>query len=290
MTSDRSAVVIGGAGFIGSRLCATLADLGVPVRPVTRADPLPTTAELRAAATVFMVAGSVTPATAQAGPRRCAEDLAALRRLLDRIGDPDGAPHLVLTGSGGACYDPARPPPYRETDPVRATTAYAALKLDQERAVVDSGLPATVLRLANLYGRGQRAGTGQGVIAHWLDAVGRGEPLRVYGGLDTVRDYLYLDDLMDLLARLHRRVAERGPVAPVLNVGSGAPTTLGEVARLVATATGWAEPAIDRAAARTVDRQRVWLDVGLARATLDWSPRTPLAEGIRLTCTALARP
>ncbi|WP_189212706.1 MULTISPECIES: NAD-dependent epimerase/dehydratase family protein [Actinokineospora] len=278
--------MIGGAGFIGARLCATLTDLGVAVLPVTRGDPLPTTAELRAAGTVFMVAGSVTPLTAQQDPGRCAEDLAGLRRLLDRVGDPDGAPHVVLTSSGGTCYDPDSPPPYRETDPVRATTAYAALKLDQERLVAESGLPATVLRLANLYGRGQRAGTGQGVIAHWLDAVGRGEPLPVYGSLDTVRDYLYLDDLMDLLVRLHRS----GPVAPVLNVGSGAPTALRDVARLITAATGCAEPALDHAAARPVDRQRFWLDVGLARAALGWLPMTPLAQGIRLTCTALARP
>ncbi|MGX7828444.1 NAD-dependent epimerase/dehydratase family protein [Actinokineospora sp. 24-640] len=285
MTSDQSAVVIGGAGFLGARLCAALTSHGVPVRAVTRSDPLPSARELRAAATVYLMAGSVTPLSAETSPQRCAEDVDLVRRVLDRLGGT-AAPHVVLAGSGGACYDPEGLPPYRESDPVRPTTAYARVKLAQERLITESALPATVLRLANLYGRGQRAGTGQGVIAHWLDAAGRGEPLRVFGSLDTVRDYLYIDDLMDLLLRLHRRGR---PAAPVLNVGSGEPTALRDVARLVAAATGQDEPVVDRDGARAVDRRQVWLDIGLARATLGWLPTTPLAQGIRLTCTAVAR-
>lgn len=286
MSDPFSAVVVGAGGFIGGRLAASLAAAGVPVCAVTRSDPLPSARQLRTTGTVFLVAGSVTPLSAQTRPASCAADLDLVRRVLDRAVGGGGRPHVVLAGSGGTCYDTRVPPPYRESDPVRSTTAYAELKLAQERLVAGSGLPVTVLRLANVYGCGQRTGTGQGVVAHWLDAATRGEPMHVFGDLGTIRDYLYLDDLMDLFLRVHRH---RRPVAPVLNVGSGVPTPLRRVLGLVAAATGQETPQLNPLQARPVDRQRVWLDVGLARTALGWRPRTSLAEGIRLTCAALTR-
>ena len=131
---------------------------------------------------------------------------------------------MVLVSSGGTVYDPAVPPPYPESAPTRPRTAYgrAKLALEGQRSPA-AGLPDWVtLWVANVYGPGQPAVSGQGVDGYWLRAAAEGEPLTVYGNPDSTRDYVYVGDVAEAMLATHRAAVP----PPVVNVGSGEPTSL----------------------------------------------------------------
>lgn len=278
------AAVVGAAGFLGSALVHTLRADGVPVATFTRKTPFLTDSGspddgLPAARTVFWLASSINPAIAESEPGRVREDrevFCSLLRALERLADP---PRVVLVSSGGTVYDPRLPPPYREDSPARPRGAYGRAKLDLERLL--HGAPGAAgrslaVRVSNAYGPGQPAASGQGVIAYWLRALAAGEPITIFGDPATTRDYVYVDDIAAALAAVHRHP---GPLPPVLNVGSGRPTSLTELAALVRAAAGDGA-AVEHRPARGFDVPHSWLDVRLAADLLGWHPRTSLPDGI----------
>lgn len=286
-----TAAVVGSAGFLGGHLVAALRRAGVQTATLTRTTPLVSFGslcpQLRAAATVFFLVGTGTPAGMQRESHRAAEEFVALHHLLTALSLRSQPPVLVLAGSGGVVYDAALPPPYDESTPTAPTTEYGWLKIAEERLLQQwAGGPApaprpVVLRLANVYGPGQRAGTGQGVIAHWLHAASRREPFQVFGDPESIRDYLYVDDAVDAFVKVHLRGGQDLP--RLLNIGSASPTSLRELTALVLGTTGTRLADVHAHPARAVDRQAFWLDITRARTTLDWQPTVPLAEGLART-------
>lgn len=282
-----AAAVVGARGFIGSVLLARLRAQHVSVSAFTRDVPFVypfghLDDDPGVPRTVFWLAGSTNPALAEQRPDLVDGDEAALAAMLDAVSSAARPPRVVLVSSGGTVYDPAYPPPYDEASPLGPTTAYGRAKVRLEAALDRSGLPAgcwTIVRVSNAYGPGQRVGEGQGVIAHWLHAAAHGDPLVLFGDPATVRDFVYVDDVADALVRLHR-VPE---APPVVNVGSGEPTTLAELLTIVCNVAGRRAADVVTDPARTFDQSRTWLDVGRARRELGWRPATSLAAGIAAT-------
>jgi UDP-glucose 4-epimerase len=274
----RRAVVVGAAGFIGSHLCRRLAACGVPAIGCTTAAPLDEVPP--DVGTVYFVAGSVTPATAERQPERVEAHLAAFGAILDRFARAGGRPRVVLASSGGTVYDPAVAPPYDERSPVAPGSSYGRAKLRMEHDLLDraGALEPVVLRLGNVYGPGQRLGTGQGVVAHWLDAAANGRELVVYGDPEATRDYVYVADVVDAMLAVHS--AARPPT--VVNIGSGVPVSLrallGVVEKVVPAGL---RVRFDQG--RRFDRHDAWFDVELARRALGWAARTGLVDGIEAT-------
>jgi UDP-glucose 4-epimerase len=204
------------------------------------------------------------------------ETFVALLRALERLADP---PRVVLVSSGGTVYDPAVPPPYREDSPTRPRGEYGRAKLELERRLQVAALGpgrTAVARVANAYGPRQPAASGQGVIAYWLRALAADDPITIFGDPASTRDYVYVDDIAQALVALHTLA---GPLPPVVNVGSGEPTSLADLADLVRKAAGSAAD-IRQAPARGFDLPHSWLDVELAAQALGWRPQTSLPDGI----------
>ncbi len=277
---QRRAVVVGADGFIGRHLSTALTASSGPTTRYTRRDP--PCWDDQGVATVFYLASSVTPALAETHPEWVTADhlrFAAVLADLARRPDP---PTVVLTSSGGTVYDPDLPPPYGEAAPTRATSRYGAAKLALERLLASyaATVPAVIVRLSNVYGPGQRLGKSQGVLAHWLHAAADGYPLHLIGDPEAVRDYVFIDDVVDCLCRIaaHPPVgAGAGPL--ILNVGSGEGTSLSGLLATVQAVVG-RELAVQRRPPRAVDRRQTWLDVRRAAQVLGWRPRTALADGI----------
>lgn len=280
-----AAAVVGASGFLGSALVRALRAGGVRVAEYTRSVPFLACsgvpdARLVTARTVFWLATSINPAVADAEPWRAREDrdaFASMVRTAEQLTDP---PRIVLISSGGTVYDPAVDPPYGEDSPTRPLGAYGRSKLALERSLRASALPsdrALVVRIANAYGPGQPAASGQGVIAYWLRALARGESITLFGDPATTRDFVYIDDVAEALTAVHEHPR---PLPPVLNVGSGAPTSLGELAELVCEVTGTPFSGVRREPARGFDVPHSWLEVRLVGAVLGWKPRTPLRTGL----------
>jgi UDP-glucose 4-epimerase len=291
LNPSRVATVVGASGFLGTALVRRFAMAGVPVESFTRARPFPTASgeAVRAVArsrTVFWLATSVNPAVAEDRPDLVELDQCTLERALRVIEAGASPPRVVLLSSGGTVYDPAHPPPYAEASPVRATTAYGRSKLALERALSVSSLPPerrTIVRVSNAYGPGQQARRGQGVVAHWLQAAADSAPLVLIGDEQTVRDYVYIEDIVDALVAIHEA---DGELPLTLNVGSGEGTTLAELARTVVDVVGDRSLTIDVRPARRFDVPRTWLDTTLATQALGWRPRTSLREGVAATWRA----
>lgn len=180
-------------------------------------------------------------------------------------------------------YAPRAAPPYRETDPLGPASAYGRAKVELERALFGArdAVRPIVLRIANAYGPGQRTGSMQGVVGHWLEAAAAGRPLRLYGPPEARRDYVFVDDVVEALLHarhlVHRVPEAGGPEA--FNIGSGVPVSLDELTRRVAAALG-REPHVERLPARGFDRRDVWFDVHRAHEVLGWRPRTSLPDGL----------
>jgi UDP-glucose 4-epimerase len=281
---------------MGRATCAALRRAGVDVAEFPRDVPLldetgQPTPRLRTARTILYLASNINPGIAETRPDLVGEDLDQFSTMLDAL-TADGRRRLVVVpSSGGTCYDPQVDPPYSETSPTAPVTAYGRARLQMERLLAErhqpDGLHGLALRIANVYGPGQRAGTGQGVIAHWLDSARAGRPLHVFGDVDTQRDYVYVGDVARAFCLADQAFAADRLNVEVLNIGTGVPTSLADIVEVIRYVVG-RDVRVVSDPARSFDRHGTWLDVSRAGEVLGWSATTPLAEGIAQQWKALS--
>jgi dTDP-L-rhamnose 4-epimerase len=176
----------------------------------------------------------------------------------------------------------ARPLPSAaaRTEP-RPTNIYAATKLAQEHllaawsAARDTRL--SVLRLQNVYGPGQSLTNSYTGIVALFARLARGQhALEVYEDGRIVRDFVYIADVVDALVAAIRR-----PAAPLrrIDIGSGTPTTIGDVARQIAALCGAPEPVVV-GKFRDGDVRAAQCDIGAAADELGWRPDWTLQRGL----------
>jgi UDP-glucose 4-epimerase len=193
-----------------------------------------------------------------------------------------GVGRVVYTSTGGAAYGDTETLPTPEDHPTRATSPYGVSKVTAERYLdVWSGLTgglAVALRLANVYGPRQNPHGEAGVIAIFAHRLLRGEPCVVYGDGEQTRDYVYVEDVADAVARALTRPEASGPV----NVGTGMETTVNELYRRLARAAGVGRAA-EHGPARPGEQRRSVLDPSRAKALLGWTPATALDDGLATT-------
>ena len=129
----------------------------------------------------------------------------------------------------------------------------------------------TALLLANVYGSRQR--NDAGVVSSFAQAIRDGQQATIFGDGRQTRDFLYIDDTIDALAR----AATKGD-GLTINVGSGIATTIRELWAMMA---GPSAPAPNMATVRPIDVSRSSLAITRARIHLGWAPWTDLATGLR---------
>lgn len=293
-------VLIIGCGFLGSHIACGLARRGATVRVLSHsfgpgvARALPKDALIRADASersvlkralsgmdeVVYCIGGLQPAEAELHPELDTTlMLTPLREVVAALDDGPG-PALTYLSSGGAVYGNPERLPVSEDELPRPIGAYAAVRLKGERIVSmaheNVGLVVRILRCANVYGEHQRIDRGQGAVGVFLERVSRGEPIEVYGDGSVVRDYVYVGDLVEAIARL----LGRGRAPMVLNVGSGNGTSLNELIGIIEAAVGRQAITISRPD-REFDVRRVVLDVTRMRRLLAVDPIT-VSEGVAL--------
>ena len=113
----------------------------------------------------------------------------------------------------------------------------------------------------------------QGVIPIFLRKMVAGQSIEIWGDGSTVRDYIYIDDLIDAMVR-----ALGARSSAVYNIGSGVGHSLNEVLEILSDVTGM-EAHVRYSAARGFDVSRIVLDVSKAREALGWQPSTTLHQG-----------
>jgi UDP-glucose 4-epimerase len=296
-----------GCGFIGSAIVRELTASAEPPVVLTRSRPPAATADLvppdrlhigdatdrdlleRALDDVDRVvfsAGGLLPAASERDPELDERlTLIPVLTILEALRLRPGV-SLTYLSSGGTVYGEPKHVPVSEDEQTRPLGAYGELHLRCESEVLRHRdrheLPARILRCATVYGERQRPDRGQGVIATFLHRIERGEPIDLYGGGTTIRDYVYVRDVAGaVVALLGRR---DGPT--VLNVGSGEGTSLLEILRLAEKQVGKPAEVIQREE-RGFEVHRIVLDTTRLHGLVDLEI-TPLATGIERTHRWLA--
>jgi UDP-glucose 4-epimerase len=208
-------------------------------------------------------------------------NLVPLLNLLEAIKRLGTKPHVVYFGSGGAVYSPSQNRvPYRETDPCSPLSSYGIQKLAAEeylRLAASRGhLTATVLRVGNAYGAVLSRHRMQGLIGVAVSCILDGQPVRVFGNPNNVRDYVHLEDICCM--------AERASIPrrsfSIVNVGSGRGHSVTDVLRLIEECNG--QPLDIQHDGSCGSELADWavLDNSKAMQEFGWCPAIDLRSGI----------
>lgn len=272
--------LVGSRGFLGSAIAGSLRSRGASVAAFTRESPIHSDGVIAAEAAhvnvVVWAAGALSPTLAHQRPDLVHQELEEFQAAVDAVSRRADPPRLILLSSGGTVYGGGDGPPFRETVEPAPTNAYGEFKLAQEHIVAELGDRGCSVRISNAFGPGQRGARGQGVLAVWMQSILAGEAVRIHGSGSVARDYVYVDDVADAIVR----VVETEDAQAIVNVGSGVPTTLDQLADEVRAVVGEGRVRIERLPSRGMDAASTWLDVSRARDRLGWVPKTTLREGI----------
>lgn len=195
--------------------------------------------------------------------------------LLEEAVRRDG-PRFVFASSSSV-YGERSDGPFRETDPVeRPISPYAATKRSGELVAHTfhhaHGLRITCARIFTAYGPRQRPDL---AIRKFAERMLLGEPLPVYGDGTALRDFTFVDDLVDGLVR----ALDTDLGFAILNFGGGRKVSVLEVVKQLEQALG--TPAeIEWLPRQTGDVSRTWADTAAAREALGYVPATSFEEGV----------
>jgi nucleoside-diphosphate-sugar epimerase len=306
----RKVIVTGGAGFIGSNLCCTLAGWGANV--IALDNFLPgggaNEANLRGAPVklirgdirdidlrpicegadfIFNLAAYTGHAGAENEPLAdLAINTAAQLRLILAVRSTAPMAVVVHTSTRQVYGKPERLP-VDEGHPVVPPDANAVSKFAGEQYWMLEhrvrGRAVVALRLTNCYGPRLRILDGsQGFLGHWFGAALRGVPFEVWGG-DQLRDLAYVDDVTKALIQAATVPDCHGRI---FNVGGSAPLTLTEMADLLVHVmrgtTSYVRIELPVAQAR-IDIGSYYANDATFRAASGWAPTVDAEDGFRRT-------
>ena len=186
-----------------------------------------------------------------------------------------------LYASSAAVYGDDAPVPVSEAAAPAPLSPYAIDKLASEQYLSyfarERGVNATAFRFFNIYGPRQDASSPySGVISLFAERLEGGLPFVIYGDGRQTRDFVYVEDLIDLMAQALVREDLKGVV---MNVGTGVEQQL---SNLVAAFEELAGHGIPRQflPGRSGDIERSCADVTRLKAALGFAPTTPLLAGL----------
>jgi UDP-glucuronate 4-epimerase len=304
-------LITGGAGFIGSRLGASLLEAGQGIRVLDNLDTFYDPAikrrnlamlqsrggdriefvegdirDRRTCRAVLDGCDAVVHLAALAGvrpsiaaPTRYMDvNVTGTQTLLDSVQDP--GLHFVF-GSSSSVYGGNTKVPFSEADIVdQPVSPYAASKKAGELLCHAfhhlRGNPVTCLRFFTVYGPGQRPEMAIHKFARHIQA---GVPLPFYGNGQSRRDYTYVSDIVDGIT-----AAMNKPNGfSIYNLGGAATTTLADLVSLLEHHLE--RPAVlDMQADQAGDVPCTYADVSRAREQLGYEPKVSIEDGLGRFC------
>jgi UDP-glucuronate decarboxylase len=303
----QTAVVAGGAGFVGSHLCdhliaegyrvvcvdslltSTLGNLDGVLREPRFSfiehdviNPLP---RGMMADVVFNLACAASPRMYQLDPvHTMMTNVVGTNNLLSFAGE-QGARFLQASTSEVYGNPEVHPQPESyagNVNPTGPRACYDEGKRAAETLCFDylrQGVAdVRVARIFNTYGPRLRESDGR-VVSNMISQALAGDPVTVYGDGSQTRSFCYVEDLIDGLTKLMRH---ESALPHPINLGNPAELRIAEVAKVIhrMTASG---SQIVFCPLPVDDPCRRRPDVRLARETLGWQPRIGLEDGLRRT-------
>lgn len=244
-------LVLGGDGFVGSHLVDQLHPLGhnITVFDRFRSDVSINLEHLRGKVTfasgefsnretlenvlkdqdiIYHCISVTTPATSWNDPY--IEILENLRNSVQlfELAALHGVKKVVFCSSGGTVYgrkqgvltEDELPSPFSPYGICKLTIEYFLNYFHHRNKVAFD-----IYRIGNAYGPRQPMKTPQGVIAVWMGNILRGDELLVYGNEETIRDYVYVEDIARLMLHSINNLSS----SDVFNISSGRGTSIIEL-------------------------------------------------------------
>lgn len=300
----------GAAGFIGAHVCRALLARGERVRgvdsvtdsadpelawarlasleglldfrqvDVAEPDEVDTTfAAFRPTVVVHLAARAGIRAGQHAPLAYGRSNLAGLLSVLEACRQHDVG-HL-LYASSSSVYGAGGRPPFREDAVLGApTSVYAATKQAGELLAAtysaSFGLPTTGLRLFTAYGPWGRPDM---AYFRFAAAIARGAPVEVYGDGSALRDFTYVDDVVDAALALAALPGPAGAPRQVYNVGRGDQVAVRDLVGALELRLGRRARVVHRPE-QPADLPATLADVSALRARIGSTPGVPFGEGI----------
>lgn len=190
------------------------------------------------------------------------------------------ATQFVYLSTGGGLYGSEVDAPTKEDDPINPISINGLSKWTLEGALkvlIRDAMPLKILRLANVYGRGQDPKGEAGVVSIFAERMLREEPVKIFGDGEQTRDFVYIDDVV----RCHDlALLEPGPLT--VNVSSGLACSINRLFQMMAKQTGYTQVPEYREE-RPGDIRRSRLSNSRAEDRLGWRPRIDLEDGLART-------
>jgi len=310
--AQRTVLVTGATGLVGSWLCRRLLDDGARVVALVR-DWDPQSEFIRSGDvhrctvvsgcledypalvraivgfetdTVFHLGAQAIVGTAFASPLATFEaNIRGTYNLLEACRVHQGLVARVVVASSDKAYGKSETLPYTEDMPVDGRHPYDVSKscadLLARTYAASYGLNVAVARCGNIYGGGDL--NWSRIVPGTIRAVleDKAPVLRSDGGY--VRDYLYVEDVVDAYLTLAGKAGQEGVRGEAFNFSPQRPLTVLEITRAVLAAMDRSdlEPVILGTARGEIRDQ--YLDWSRAARVLGWEPRFALEEGLEAT-------
>jgi CDP-glucose 4,6-dehydratase len=310
---DKSVLVTGAGGFVGSWLAHALVEHGATVTAILRDEPRPGNFDLLGLGErVNVVRGSVIDAATV--ERACNEyevDTCFHLAAQAIVGAANRSPvssfesnirgtwtvleacrtarlvERVVIASSDKAYGSQPQLPYTEDMPLLGVNPYDASKACAEVLVrsyrATFGLPVVVARCANIYGGGDL--NFSRLIPGTIRSVLRGERPIIRSGGTPIRDYIHVDDAVAAYLALGEQLHLPGVAGSAFNFGGGEPISVRDmlVRILDACDVGDLQPDVRGSGVPAGEIDRQYLDSARAASLLGWRPRVSLGDGLRRT-------
>lgn len=303
--TGKQILVTGGAGFLGSHLCARLLAAGHQVLCVDnfftgcRSNVLPLLANPRfelirhditfplyvEVDEIYNLACPASPIHYQFDPVQTTKT--SVHGAINMLGLAKRVKARIFQASTSEVYGDPQVHPQREdywghVNPTGLRSCYDEGKRCAETLFFDYhrqyGLAIKVARIFNTYGPNMLPDDGR-VVSNFIVQALTNQPITIYGDGSQSRSFCYVDDLIDgFLALMGSPPEFIGPV----NLGNPTEFTIRELAEKIIVLTGAKSKLVLKPLPSDDPLQRC-PDIGLAREQLGWTPKVPLADGLQRT-------
>jgi nucleoside-diphosphate-sugar epimerase len=191
----------------------------------------------------------------------------------------------VVFSSSASIYGSSREMPTTEASPPDPVSPYGVAKLAAERYCVSfsrvyESFETVVLRYFNVFGPRQSPFSQYAAaVPLFITKIAAGEEIDVFGDGEQSRDFTFVGNVVDATIRAG---SVDGVSGEIFNVAAGAPASVNHVAETIGTIVG--KPVRRRELpTRAGDLRDSWADLSKSQRVLGYTPKTALADGLRLT-------
>ena len=192
----------------------------------------------------------------------------------------NGVSQIVFLSSGGAVYGEKNNLPIKEDEPLNPMSTYGMVKKTCEELLKfysdNHGIKSVVLRVASIYGPNYNKIGKQGVIPTFIDSYKRKSDINVYGTGDEIRDFLFIDDLTNILLEIIHHFNQG-----TFNIGSGIPVSVNQIIEALNQLSDY-HPGITYHKRNDQDIFSNVLDISKVKEHYSWRPSFGLKDGISI--------